>query len=497
MVRMRVLLLNVPSRTTRERFIPLGLLYVAGIINREGHEARIHDLYLHDIHLGRLDDLDRLVGTYKPEIIGFGGIASSYGKTKRLSIHLRQKYPSILQMAGGSLASVYEYLLTRAPVDLVFHGETEGTLPVFLQRVEKNESREGIPGTSHRSGSGVHRNPPAPQNEDLDTIPIPPYHLIDVREYLNRTRDFAGPLLDELAPGHREAILKRIEGKEQLLPIITSRGCTNRCSFCYRHMRGYRQHSVSYVVSHLKYLTNAYGIRAFGFSDELFNSNRMWVLDFCEAVEPLDIAYIIGGARINTVDPGILRRLRETGCIGINYGQESGSDTILREFRKGVTAEQNRTVTLATRDQGIACPVQLVIGSPGETRETIRETLRFLNEVKARDPSVNYLIPFPGTPVWEEAVKRIPDVEKYLDEVAEHGGAPLVNLTCEPDRIWQSWAFMLKSEMKLATRKWDGRRLSYVLAYPFFRVLERIYQFIPGGALRIMREARDRPRRGG
>jgi radical SAM superfamily enzyme YgiQ (UPF0313 family) len=171
---MKVLLLYVPSRTSQKRYIPIGLLYVAGIIEREGHEARIHDLYLHDLHLMQLGELDRLIGDYRPDIIGFGGIASSYGKTKLLSIHLKRMYPGILQIAGGSLASVAEYLLARSPVDLVLHGETEQTLPMLLHRVARGEDWTGIPGTSHRSGAGIARHVPPPQVEDLDTIPIPP-----------------------------------------------------------------------------------------------------------------------------------------------------------------------------------------------------------------------------------------------------------------------------------------------------------------------------------
>jgi anaerobic magnesium-protoporphyrin IX monomethyl ester cyclase len=488
---MRVLLLNVPSRTSQARFVPLGLLYVAGIVMRERHEARIHDLYLHDMQLQRLEEIDQLIESYHPDLIAFGGIASSYGRTKRLSLHLREKYPSIPQMAGGALASVYECLLTRTAVDLVFHGETELTLPIFLHRLEDHENWKGIPGTSHRSGREIHRNPPHPQLEDLDTIPLPPYHLVNIRDYLSPTEEVVKSFIGGLSPIHQKEILKKIEEKTQLIPVITSRGCTNRCSFCYRHMRGYRQHSVSYVVRHLQYLMDTYGIRAFDFSDELFNSNRQWVLDFCDGVEALDIIYTIAGARIDRMDDGLLRRLKETGCIAIAYGQESGSDKILEEYRKGVTAEENRVLTLATREHGIMCPVQLVIGSPGETKETIGETLRFLFDVKAKDASINYLIPLPEAPIWEEAVKQIPDVERYLDEVADHGGAPLVNLTREPDRLWRSWAFMLKTEVKLAAGKNDKGYAWNLFAYPLFKALEGIYPYIPGTIITMLREVRD------
>jgi radical SAM superfamily enzyme YgiQ (UPF0313 family) len=247
-------------------------------------------------------------------------------------------------------------------------------------------------------------------------------------------------------------------------------------------MQGHRQHSVPYVRNHLRYLIEGYGLTSFGFGDELFNRDKVWVMTFCDAIEDLSITYSIGGARVTPMDDEMLTRLKETGCRSIAYGQESGSEAILRELRKGATVEQNREVTLRTRAHGIKCPIQLVVGSPSETPATIAETAKFIHDVHGGDSiSVNYLIPFPGTPIWDTAIRRIPDVEKYLNDVARYGGAPLVNLTGVPDRIWKSWAYILKTEGKIATHEYTGARAI------LYRGTEALYEAVPEAAVRSAR----------
>ena len=204
-----------------------------------------------------------------------------------------------------------------------------------------------------------------------------------------------------------------------------------------------REPPVEGIIERLDRLVHMERIWGFEFADELFNFNEGWVLEFCNALdrEGLDIYYRVLGARVDRINERILQRLKDTCCVDINYGQESGSDTILKEYREGVSREKNTEITMLTKDVGVICPVQIVIGDPGETPETIDQTIRFLQDVHAGNPSVNYLLAFPCTPVWQYVTDNglIPDVEMYLDRVAEEAaGSPIVNLTHFPDRIWRS-----------------------------------------------------------
>ena len=135
---MNILLINIPSRRGAGGFmVPLGLLYVGRIIEASGHVAKIIDPYLDDVELKGFDSgeffkrIERMIEEFKPSIIGYSGISTAYGRTKRLSLYVKERYPEILQIAGRPLSSVHELLLTKSGVNIVFHGETEVSLPIF------------------------------------------------------------------------------------------------------------------------------------------------------------------------------------------------------------------------------------------------------------------------------------------------------------------------------------------------------------------------------
>jgi len=487
---MHIILINVPSRKGEGgKFLPLGLLYLGGIIERCGHSVNIIDPYCIDSELKSFDredysDIDEIIRVHQPKIICFGGIASSYGRTKKLSKYIHKNYPDIFQIAGGPLASVYELLLQNTSINLIFHGETENTFPHFLDKFEKNENWEMINGISYLKDHLIMRNPIVAQIENLDTIPFPSYHLVKLENYY----DSMLRIVDAFASEHSnkfnyENAIESISQGGSIIPIMTSRGCTHKCSFCYRHMTGYRQHSVSYVIDHIKFLFANYGLKGFSFADELFNFKKEWVLEFCDAIdrEKLGIYYLIAGARVDKIDREILQRLKETGCIYIAYGQESGSETILKEYRKGVIPKRNTEITLLSKECGLICPVQIVIGSPGETQKTINETISFLIDVGTEIPSLNYLLPFPETPIWKYVTenKLIPDIETYLDEVAEKGGGPIVNLTQVPDRLWRRWGFIIQNEVKLSKYKKKGQTAYYLILFPIIKIQNFFCPFLP------------------
>ena len=482
---MNILLIYVPSRTGFSKMnLPLGLLYVAGIIERCGHKAIILDLYLHsDGDVSKSEMISNYIEEHKPSVIGYGGIATSYGMTKRLSHYVRERYPDIQQVAGGPLSSTYELLLTHTNIDVVFHGETEISLPIFINHFDKKVTIYDTPGISYVCDGKIVKNPLPNQIADIDTIPLPAYHAIDINRYLDPIEQWLGHYEKMLgANPYYQEILRTIGSKKYITQMITSRGCTHHCSFCYRHVRGVRQNSVKYIIEHMKYLISNYHIDGFQFSDELFNSSLEWVLEFCDAIEEngLDIIYFVAGARIDKMNEQVLRRLKETGCIEVNYGHESGSDIILKEYKKGVSRKQNYEITCLTRKVGMLCPVQIVIGSPGETNETIKETIQFLKDVDAYQYSINYLIPLPETPIWKYVKQQdlIQDVEKYLGEVASLGGGPLVNLTKVPEKVWTNWATLIHFELRLYYY-YKVHRKKYYLFKSTHRFLERIWRLVP------------------
>ena len=481
---MQILLINAPSR--RNSLVPpLGLLQVGAIIERLGCTVLIYDPILDD---PMLKDpipkrLDMIVDDFKPNIIGYGGIATSYAKTKKYARYIRNKNKKIIQIAGGPLSSVYELLLMQAWLDVVVHGEAEVSLPLLLERLEGGKPIDNLPGISILKDGKVIRNPLPEQIKSLDTLPLPAYHLVELPRYFRHMKDNPGVYNDGLSKGRAKELVNIIGEDDRWIEIVTGRGCTHRCLFCYRHMKGVRYYSPDYVVKHITYLKSNYGIRGFQFAEELFNGDINRVYDLCDAIEKnrLDIFYSVGGARVDKMDKAMMKRLKETGCIEINYGQESGSDKILKEYRKGVTVSQNKEITKLTIAEGLNCPVQLVIGSPGETDSTIKETINFLKDVEGFQYSLNYLIPLPETPIWEYVREKelIKDVEEYLYVVSERGGEPVVNLTEMPDRIWKRWRLKIKKEMRIYYFKKTNQKGRLLIEFFIYSIGEFIYPYVP------------------
>ncbi|MGC9066831.1 MAG: cobalamin-dependent protein, partial [Candidatus Ratteibacteria bacterium] len=150
---MRILLLNVPSRK-HDCTPPLGLFYVAGILHRAGHHVKIFDPYLWGSESGKPEFIDNEIRIFKSDIIGFGGIVTSYGRTKVLSNYVKKNFPGIVQIAGGALSSGFELLLKNTSVDVVFHGECEIGLPLWLNNVKNPEAWHSIKGISFRENGG-------------------------------------------------------------------------------------------------------------------------------------------------------------------------------------------------------------------------------------------------------------------------------------------------------------------------------------------------------
>lgn len=484
---MNILLINAPSRKGSAGFtLPLGLLQVGSIVEKCGHNAKIVDPYLLDEYATKglnIDCYDNIIEQFKPDIVGFGGIATSYGRAKEFSLYIRQRYPEIIQIAGGPLSSVYDLLLTRTKVDVVVHGEGEVSLPLLLERFEGKRSIHDVPGISYLQSGRVVRNQPAEQVKNLDENPLPAYHLIDVTKYLLDIEKWFNAYDRSLVVhGHLDGLRKTVGNKKYYISFISGRGCTHTCLFCYRHVRGIRKYSVDYVITHMKYLMKNYGVEGFQFCDEMFNASEEWVLQFCDAIKEnnLNIFYRVSGARVDRINETILHRLKETGCIECEYGQESGSDTILKEYRKGVTAQKNKETLLLTRQTGLHTTVQLVIGSPSETSGTIRETIQFLKDVDAYGYSLNYLIPLPETPIWNyvKENKLITDVEKYLDQVAEHGGLWPVNLTKVPAKEWASWSRLIGRKMELHYAQKTNQFLYYYYSLFYGRELVRLFKLL-------------------
>jgi len=427
---MKVLMMEVPTRE-RDGSVPFGLLYAASSAHRRGHEVRIVDLVKEDL---RDDELLRMIRDFAPGVIGMGGITSSYGRCKELVALIKKDFPAVPIVAGGVIASVADLLLTRAGVDYVVHGEGEISFPNLIQALEAQADVALVAGISFLRDGQLRRTAHQEQIRDLDAIPMPHYGLLKMENYLETLDKWIAHYL-RIEDDVNKSVRKVLAGKRYMFPIITARGCTHKCIFCYRHHRGLRQHSVGYVIAMIRHLHETYGVDVLQINDELTTGSKAWIRAFCAALkkEGLPIALIVLSARVDNVDAEILSLLKEVNCIMINYGYESGANDILKEIRKGVTREKALETGLLTKKAGIINIPEIIVGFPSETRATVEETIDFLKRLDTWSFSINTPIPFPETPLWDYAVKRglIKDKEEF---VLGYRRGVFINLTGFSDR---------------------------------------------------------------
>jgi radical SAM superfamily enzyme YgiQ (UPF0313 family) len=466
---MKVLFLEMPSRE-KNSAPPYGVLYAAGAVMRSGYEAKIVDYCnkaLSDVSLAREVD------GYRPDIIAFGGITSSYRNLKNSAEFLKGRYPEIPLIAGGVISSIDELLLKRAKIDLVVLGEGESIIPLLLRHYNGELAIDNVPGIAYLEGFDIRRTPAQAQVAALDDIPVPPYELLDMEKYLYPSKDWIEHYY-RFNDSQKSEIVRKMEKTPYMLAIMTSRGCTHRCIFCYRHMKGIRQHSVPYVIEHMKFLKKKYGVGLFQFCDELTTANRKWIFDLCDAIEreALDINFIVLSARVDTVDEEMLRRLKKAGCVMLNYGFESGSDIILKEIRKGVTREDNLRAARLVKKAGIKNVPEIMIGFPSETDETIADTISFLKDVSQYPFSVNYVLPFPKTPLWDYCIEKgmIKDEEEFILNYGEAAHFS-INLTGLPDKKVKSWwtRVMHQTMRHMYLKNKDINGLAKIEAWAFLR----------------------------
>lgn len=409
---MNILMFQVPTKE-EESSVPFGLLCASTIAYYHGHNVKLVDLVVEQLSN---DDLVKLIREFSPGLIGVGGITAGYKSCKELIRVIKSNFRQLPVVVGGVITSVSDLLLGRANADFIVHGEAEISFPNLINAIEHGDDISKVKGISFLREGKIYRTEEQPQVQKLDEIPMPEYSLLDMSKYLEPAEQWVKTYFS-CEINKYEEIIPKISGK-YLFPIITARGCTHKCIFCYRHQDGIRQHSAKYVVDLMKLLNQKYNVGLFQINDELTTGKRAWVFEFCDILikEQLNLYFIVLSARVSNVDEEMLTRLKQAGCLMINYGYESGSDIVLKEIKKGVTREQGLKAGLLTKKVGIKNIPEIIIGFPSETDETVEETIDFLKRLDTWPISIGTPIPFPETPLWDyaESHNLIGDKEEFV-----------------------------------------------------------------------------------
>ena len=480
-----ILLIYPPDResVTTPDSPPLGLAYLASFIRSrlEGNcKIRIWDLNLNRINREEFRD-SLLKFDEKPDIIGIGGIVTVFNHFLWMSKLCKEVFPDIPLVAGGSLASTVPHLLFKhSPVDICVRGEGEHTFVEILKSLKRGASKEdmeNIPGLFlwDKNQEQLITTASRPHIPDLDIIGMPAYDLIDMERYAKNgienlktySKDFPG---DVFSAGNLH------------MAIITSRGCTGKCTFCYRQFSKIGVNTAEFIREHVTTLHSQFGINVLTIMDELFNISykRMDEMISCfgELKDKIpNLCFRVVAARVDVVNTGLLRKLKDAGCFQFNYGLESGSNKMLKSMKKRTNAQQNRKAVHAAKDAGLHCIPQFCIGLPGETKDTLKETFRFIKSIDFWSYlSIHKANAYPGSELYEYAINNslIRDEFVYVSSLAGSDKYPLQLSSITPHEMKRILRrFLIMRQIRLIFRENNPLSAFFILVKKVFNKISK------------------------
>jgi radical SAM superfamily enzyme YgiQ (UPF0313 family) len=369
--------------------------YLAAIAEQEGHEAAVFDMGLRPAS-PVTEDVKQIVD-WKPDVIAFTSMTTSYQSVEEAVVLLKAALPAPIIIGGPHATTLPELTLQNPHIDFLVYGEGEYVFRDWLRQIAAGDTNWAAnKGLWWKDADGkVVDGGERELIPDLDELPFPARHLFDLKKY---------PLY---APNG-----------EMMVTVLTSRGCPYKCSFCFKGIVGrtYRQRTPENIVAELRHLIDAYGARNFYFMDDLFTINvkRLEaILDYF-IEQKLDVRWRCL-ARVDRVNPDLLKKMYRAGCRQIHFGIESGNLEILKATAKHIDLEQVRQAIEWTEDAGIMSKGYFMLGLPGDTEQTMNETIEFAATLRLSEAMFSIATPMPGTELWEELLRKNPDTVYSMD----------------------------------------------------------------------------------
>jgi anaerobic magnesium-protoporphyrin IX monomethyl ester cyclase len=415
-ITMKVLLINPPQQfySGSEKpagNLPIGLMYLAAMIEKAGYKAEILDAFFTDDNFQMKEEFISVGMPYvqvreeirrrKPDIVGIAGpFTCQIENSIKVSNLVKEVDSSILTVVGGPhVTTVPKGFLEEAKkVDIVVMGEGEYTMPEIVQYFEGSKRLRDIQGIAYRENHKIVVNQPKMFINNLDSLPYPAYHLVDMERYLTPKKI-----------GYRSF-------QDRAVSMVTSRGCPFKCCFCAVHLhmgRGFRAHSANYVLKHIQYLVERYRVKNIFFEDDNLTLDLKRFEDICDGI--IDSKMKIGwetpnGVRADCLTLNLLKKMKLSGCKSVFFGIESGDQQILdKVICKSL--DLNRVVEVAKncKDINLKTGAFYIIGFPGEKKVNMQRTVDFAFELKRKyDVGMHLFIATPsyGTKLFEQCKEK-------------------------------------------------------------------------------------------
>ncbi|MBU0693789.1 MAG: B12-binding domain-containing radical SAM protein [Candidatus Omnitrophica bacterium] len=363
-------------------FPPLSLAWVAAIAERAGHEVIIIDARTLDS--SKEDVLDRLK-EFKPDILGFMMTTYMFPETLEWIKFLKKNLDIPVLIGGYNLRVYPRESLSHPQIDFGCLKQAINTVPQLLTELESGRRNfSEVVGLIYKENGQVKINPPDPEPIDFNSFPHPSRHLL---------------------PNHLYAEFPT--QRKNFTVMVTSLGCPYQCGFCEAGGTLYSPRTPQVVVDEMQECYTKYNIREIDIFDYEFTAIRKRVEEICNKIieKGLDIDWACR-SRIDGVDGKLLDKMKQAGCRRIYFGIESGCQEILDKVNKGITLKQIREIIHLTKSKGIQALGFFLVGAPGETMNTFKQTFEFAKELDLDYVQFSKCLAKPLTPLWKEMVEK-------------------------------------------------------------------------------------------
>lgn len=352
------------------------LAIAAAVLERDGHQVKLLDAAALNMPLAQVKEI---AAEFKPEL--------SIIHTTTPSIYNDVEHADMLKDLGSATALIgahasalpEETMRLSTKIDYIARGEYDYT----LRDIASQQPPANIPGITYRQNGGVVHNKVRPLIENLDELPFPAWHQVDVHRYFDAGKNYP------------------------FITLISGRGCPNQCSFCILpqvfYGQRYRLRSAQSVVDEIEHDLKLFpDLKEIMFEDDTLTADRRRTREICEEMQRrgLHICWS-ANARADLDDLELMKLMRRSGCRMLVVGFEFGDQKMLDSVHKRVTVEQMKNFADLTKKAGIRVHGCFMIGGPGETRETALKTIQLIRELKLDTIQISGLTPYPGTKFYD------------------------------------------------------------------------------------------------
>ncbi|WDN90085.1 hypothetical protein BuS5_03055 [Desulfosarcina sp. BuS5] len=399
---------------------PLGIAYVSASLKKAGFS--LFTLNLNHIHGSIYDILKNVIYEYKIDIVLTGGLTGQYGSIRDIIGNSKLITQSVITIVGGGIiTSAPEHAMEALEfADYGVIGEGEIISCELCQALENGRDIKQVPGVVYKDNNSYKQTKGEVTPINVEEIPFPDYSGLEIGKLLDSIPNTLGMC------------------EYNTLPIITSRGCPFKCTFCF-HPSGqkFRQRSLDSVFAEINYLVKEYGVKFLSIEDELFGRNMKRIEEFCNRIKSYKIKWF-ANFRVPDITPELVHLLKESNCAVVGFGIESADNEILKSIKKKITIEQTEKALKLVYNAGMGIQGVFIFGDVAETIETATKTINWWKEHINYEIQLSAIITYPGTALYKYARLEglINDPVQYIRDAC-----PLVKLSKKMSDEDYSWLF--------------------------------------------------------